>query len=82
MYDLYNSSALSNTFFPIDNYFNSSLAYGILNSSVTILSGSFHSNQTYQFMVSMENRQNSSIKARGYLIVTITDGYSPLISIG
>ena len=64
----------------IDN--QTSLIYGTWNSSLSILSGSLQLNQTYQFMVSMENLLNSSIQATGYLIVTIVDDYSQLISIG
>ncbi len=51
-------------------------------SSLKILSGSLQSNQTYQFMVSMTNRQNPSIQATGYILVTIVDGRPPLIVIG
>jgi hypothetical protein len=50
-------------------------------SSVTILAGSQTSNQTYQFMVSMVNRQNSSYQATGYLLVQVEDTNSPMISV-
>ncbi|CAF3807836.1 unnamed protein product [Rotaria sp. Silwood1] len=51
-------------------------------SSVTILSGSFQSNRTYQFMVYMENRKNSSIQATGYVLVRVEDTRPQLIAIG
>ncbi len=53
-----------------------------IKSSLTILAGSLQSNQTYQFMVYMENRQNSSIQATGYLLVQIEDNIRPMIAIG
>ncbi|CAF1690494.1 unnamed protein product, partial [Adineta ricciae] len=43
------------------------------NSSLTIFSGSLRTNQTYQFMISMTNRQNPSITSTGYLLVKIAD---------
>jgi len=51
-------------------------------SSLTILAGSLKSNQTYQFQISIESRQNSSIKTTGYLLVKIEDTYSQMIIIG
>ncbi|CAF1271865.1 unnamed protein product, partial [Adineta ricciae] len=39
-----------------------------MNSSFTILSGSLQSNRTYQFMVQMENLQNSTQLIIGYLL--------------
>ncbi|UJR18699.1 hypothetical protein I4U23_005606 [Adineta vaga] len=44
-----------------------------LNSSFTILAGSLQSNRTYQFMVHMENRRNSSLQAIGYALVKVED---------
>jgi hypothetical protein len=62
------------------------LIYGNLtsspNSSLTIVGGSLESNRTYQFMVSMNNRQDRSIQATGYILVTIEDGQPPLIVLG
>jgi hypothetical protein len=48
-------------------------------SSLTILANSLKSNQTYQFMVYMENRQNSSIQATGYLLVQVDETQPQLI---
>ncbi|CAF1680110.1 unnamed protein product, partial [Adineta ricciae] len=52
------------------------------NSSLTILSGSLQQNQTYQFMVILENKINSSIQVKGYLLVRIVDFTPPLIVLG
>ncbi|CAF3980133.1 unnamed protein product [Rotaria sp. Silwood2] len=51
-------------------------------SSITILSGSLQSNRTYQFLVYMENRRNSSIQATGYLLVKVEDTRPQLIAVG
>ncbi|CAF0777082.1 unnamed protein product [Adineta steineri] len=51
-------------------------------SSLTILGGSLQSNRTYQFMVYMENRQNSSLQATGYVLVTVTDTQPQLVAVG
>ena len=53
-----------------------------IKSSLTILSGSLPSNRTYQFMVQMENRRNSSVQATGYVLVKIEDTRPQLIVIG
>jgi hypothetical protein len=56
--------------------------YGGTNkSSVTILANSLKSNQTYQFMVFLTNRQNSSRQATGYLLVQVDDTQPQLIII-
>ena len=47
-----------------------------------ILANSLQSNETYQFLVQMENRRNSSIQATGYVIVQIQDSNRPMIVIG
>jgi len=52
-----------------------------IKSSLTILSNSLKSNQMYQFMVFMENRQNSSLQATGYLLVQVEDTQPQLIII-
>lgn len=52
-----------------------------LKSSLTILANSLDSNQTYQFMVRMENRQNASAQATGYLLVRTVDTQPQLIII-
>ncbi len=57
---------------------------GMINSPkslLTILSGSLASNQTYQFMVLMKNRQNSSLQSTGYLLVQVDDTYSQIIAV-
>ncbi len=51
-------------------------------SSMTIFAGSLKSNRTYEFMVQMENRRNSSIQATGYVLVKVLDTRSPMIVIG
>jgi len=43
---------------------------------------SLASNQTYQFMVQMSNRQNSTIQLTGYLLVQIENIETPMIIIG
>jgi hypothetical protein len=53
-----------------------------IKSSVTILGKSLQSNRTYQFMVYMENRRNSSIQATGYVLVKIDDTRPQMIAIG
>ena len=50
-----------------------------IQSSVTILANSLISNQTYQFMVIIENRMNASLQATGYLLVQVEDTQSQLI---
>ncbi|CAF0788844.1 unnamed protein product [Adineta steineri] len=53
-----------------------------LKSSLTILANSLQPNQTYQFMVYMENRQNSSTQATGYVLVTVGTIDSQMIAVG
>ncbi|CAF1074084.1 unnamed protein product [Adineta steineri] len=53
-----------------------------INSSITILSHSLQPNQTYQFMVQLINRRNSSIQSTGYLFVQIVDNHPDTILIG
>ncbi len=53
-----------------------------IESSLTILAGSLQSNRTYQFMVQMENRQNSSLQATGYALVQVEDTHPQMILIG
>ncbi len=53
-----------------------------IQSLVTIRAGSLQSNRTYQFMVQMENRRNSSRQATGYVLVKIEDTRPQLIAIG
>ncbi len=50
-----------------------------MKSSLTILRNSLKSNETYQFMVNMKNRQNPSVEATGYLLVQIEDAEPQLI---
>ena len=47
-----------------------------------IFAGSFKSNQTYQFMVYMENRRNASLQVTGYLLVKVEDTHPQMIAIG
>ena len=49
---------------------------------MTILAGSLLSNQTYQMMVRMQNRQNSTDQAKGYLLVRFVDSQPSLVAIG
>jgi hypothetical protein len=53
-----------------------------IESSLTILAGSLQSNRTYQFMVYMENRRNSSLQATGYVLVQVEDTHPQMILIG
>ncbi len=53
-----------------------------IESSLTILAGSLQSNRTYQFMVQMENRRNSSLQATGYVLVNVVDTRPQMILIG
>jgi hypothetical protein len=53
----------------------------VSKSSVTILGGSLQPNRTYQFMVQMTDRQNSSLPINGYLIVQIQEISCPIIVI-
>jgi hypothetical protein len=53
-----------------------------IKSSLTILAGSLKSNQTYQFMVYMENRRNSSLQATGYVLVKVEDTRPQMVLIG
>ncbi|CAF4213124.1 unnamed protein product, partial [Adineta steineri] len=53
-----------------------------LKSSLTILANSLQPNQTYQFMVYMENRQNSSTQATGCVLVTVGTIDSQMIAVG
>jgi hypothetical protein len=46
-----------------------------------IRGNSLASNQTYQFMVRMKNRQNSTVQATGYLLVRVEDTQPQLIVI-
>jgi type IV secretory pathway VirB3-like protein len=60
-------------------YRNSSLSP---QSSLIILGGSLQTNQIYQFMVYMENRENSYNQATGYVLVTVESTNPQLIAIG
>ncbi|CAF4450329.1 unnamed protein product, partial [Adineta steineri] len=44
-----------------------------IKSSLSILSNSLQPNRTYQFMVYMENRRNSSLQATGYVLVNVEE---------
>lgn len=61
------------------------IKYGPNNSSrssVTITAGSLTPNQTYQFVVYMINRRNSSLQATGYVIVKVEYTKPQLIAVG
>jgi hypothetical protein len=53
-----------------------------LKSSLTILAGSLQPNRSYQFMVYMENRRNSSLQATGYVLVQVENTLPKMIAIG
>ncbi|UJR21041.1 hypothetical protein I4U23_024141 [Adineta vaga] len=53
-----------------------------VHSSITLLPGTLASNRTYQFMVQMENRRNSSLQATGYILVNVEDTRPQMILIG
>ncbi|CAF1548236.1 unnamed protein product [Adineta ricciae] len=50
-------------------------------SALTLLPSALTSNQTYQFMVQLKNRLNSSRQATGYLLVQTEDSQPELIAI-
>jgi hypothetical protein len=52
-----------------------------LKSSLTILPNSLKSNETYQFMVFLTSRQNSTLQVTGYLLVQVEDTQTQLIVI-
>ncbi|CAF1129895.1 unnamed protein product [Adineta ricciae] len=53
-----------------------------IHSVIILLSQSLQSNRTYQFMVYMENRKNSSLQATGYLLVKVEHTPRQMIVIG
>ncbi len=53
-----------------------------LKSSLTIFAGSLQPNRSYQFMVYMENRRNSSLQATGYVLVQVENTFPKMIAIG
>jgi hypothetical protein len=53
-----------------------------LKSWLTILGKSLQSNRTYQWMVMMTNRRNSTLQATGYLLVTVDDAHPQMVVIG
>ena len=60
----------------------STIQYSPLKSSLTVFSHSLQVNRTYQFMVRMENRRNSSLQATGYSLVRVSDARPQMIAIG
>ncbi|CAF3980867.1 unnamed protein product, partial [Adineta steineri] len=74
--DLQNPSCLKNSTLLQYRGSNSSL-----KSSIKILPAALPSNRTYQFMVYMVNRRNSSRTATGYLLVQVEIIKSPMIYI-
>ena len=53
-----------------------------IRSSLTILGKSLQSNRTYQFLVQITNRRDSSRQAIGSVLVKVQDTSSPMIAIG
>jgi hypothetical protein len=51
-------------------------------SALTLLSGSLQANRTYQIMVYVEHRRNSSMQATGYLLARVDETYPQMIIIG
>ena len=51
-------------------------------SALTILADSLQPNRTYQWMVYMENHQNSSLQATGYVLVRVENTLPKMIAIG
>ncbi|CAF4649449.1 unnamed protein product [Rotaria socialis] len=51
-------------------------------SSITILAYSLATNQTYQFMVTMDHIHNTSLQATGYALVIVENNRSQVIAIG
>ncbi|CAF3732096.1 unnamed protein product, partial [Adineta steineri] len=93
IYGLYMFPNLQGSLLSIDDMRNDSLNPSCLSnragwkfsnsikSSLTILSNSLQSNRTYQFMVYMENRRNSSLQATGYVLVKVEDTHPQMILI-
>jgi hypothetical protein len=56
---------------------------GVSNkSAMTLLSESLRANRTYQLMVFVEHRRNSSLQATGYLLVRVDETHPQMIIIG
>jgi hypothetical protein len=56
---------------------------GVSNkSALTLLRDSMQANRTYQLMVLVEHRRNSSLQATGYLLVRVDETYPQMIIIG
>ena len=53
-----------------------------IRSSVKVFGNSFQSNRIYQFMVQIQNRQDLSRNATGYILVQIQNIGSSVITIG
>ncbi|CAF4796845.1 unnamed protein product, partial [Rotaria socialis] len=53
-----------------------------LRSSVTILENTLKVNQTYQFMVQMDNLNNATVRATGYVLVHVQNTRPPMVAIG
>jgi hypothetical protein len=52
-----------------------------INSSLTIFSSSWELNETYQLMVQMIHRQNSSLQSIEYLTIKVENNQPPIILI-
>ena len=69
--------------FSLDN--GASVHYSSITSarsSVTILAGSLQSNRTYQFLVLMINRRNSSLQATGFALVKVENTKPQMVAVG
>jgi hypothetical protein len=47
---------------------------------VIILAGSLKHNHTYQFVVFLVNRRNSTAQATGYLLVKVDDSHPQMVA--
>ncbi len=50
-------------------------------SSITILAGALKYDHTYQFVVFMVNRRNSTLQATGYVLVKIDDTHPQMVAV-
>ena len=51
------------------------------HSALIVLAGALQSNRTYQFMVQMTSKRNSSLQASGSVLVQVADTYVPLFAV-
>ncbi|CAF1261744.1 unnamed protein product [Adineta steineri] len=65
----------------LSNQSNNSIQFSPLKSSITLLPKLLLFNQTFEFMVWMKNRRNSSIQATGYVLVQVDNTYPQMIAV-